>query len=247
MPRFIVKHEMVPPAWAHFSEGGDKVSFGPRERATEFPDAKSAMDAFEAASAAMWKAALAAEAKREKASAAKAAQALEALQALRSQGLFPSGGSRGQAKPMAPSWLMKKNGRSTSYWGGATGVFEVEAKALDSDASAAFELFYARSELGWLGGPRTKSDWGSMSWRSDISEAKAFVGSEGLEAALRQAPPARGVSRLKAKAVFVEADLAEEPDEVALAVAAGCQAREIDAELEPKAEKKAKALGAARI
>lgn len=221
MARFVVKHDMVPPGWARINAKGDKVAFGGKEKASDFASAEEALAAFEAAAQKMQDAALAAEAK---AIAGGAKRERDYM---------------GRPKSLAgiPSWLEVRMGRRPSKWGsGATGRFCAEAVGLDNEAGAPFELFYARSERGWLGLPRLKSSFGGADWRDDMSEARAFMSQEALEAALMSAPRAQEVSRFTAKAVFAVARLASGADELSQGISAACEARAIESGLEKERE-----------
>ena len=216
MARFLIKHDAVPPSWARINAKGDKVEFGSREKATEFGDADEALAAFEKAAAAM----------------AEAAQAKE--QAIKKSGKLPQlRYGEELIEKIAPTWLRKKMGWKTDYWLSATGLFVAEATKLDDQAGGAFDLFYARSELGWLGTPRLKARFGGADWRDDMALAQAFVSEQALEAALALSPQATRVSRFKVSAVFTQAKLHPQADDIYQGIAAGVESRAIQANLEP--------------
>lgn len=230
MARFLIKHEALPATWARLSEKGDKVAFGAKEKATEFASAEEALAAFEKAALAM------------------AAAAKKKERAMKAGGTAPKlRYGEELIEKIAPVWLRKKMGWKADWQSKATGVFVAEATGLDESAGAPFELFYARSEKGWLGEPRLKSRFGAFDWRDDMAQARAFVSEQALEAALASAGSVAKVSRFKASAVFTEARLHPEADEVSQGIAAGVESREIQADLEPKPEPKAKPGRGGRI
>lgn len=231
MARFLIKHDMVPPSWARISLKGDKVHFGARQKASEFSSAEEAMAAFEKASDIM-------------AAAAKEKERLAVL-----SGKKVSGYGCELIEELAPTWLRKKMGWKTDYYAMATGVFCAEATGLNEDAGAPFELFYARSEWGWLGGPRLKSRFGGADWLPDMSQAQAFLSKQALEAAISNAPSAQKISRFTANAVFTTAELANDPDDISQGIGAAVEARELQTQLEPSPQpgQKIKTGSASRI
>lgn len=221
MARFLIKHDALRPSWARVNAKVNKVEFGAKDKATEFASAEEALAAFEKAASAM------------------AGTAKEKEKAIKKSGKTPPlGYGEELIEKLAPPWLRKKMGWKTDCWSSATGRFFAEATGLDDQAGAPFELFYARSELGWLGPPRLKSSFGGADWRDDMALAQAFVSEQALEAALTMAPKAACVSRFKASVVFTEAKLHSGADDISQGIAAGVEARAIQADLDPKPEPK---------
>lgn len=126
------------------------------------------------------------------------------------------------------------------------GRFTIDTHATLEDTLGSFELFYARCERGWLGGPRTKAAWGGHDWHESFSDAKGFASEAAARDAAHSAAVGAGsITILKSMSAFTQAVLPKRgsPDPISLAVRASCEARSIEADIQ--AATHARALAAA--
>ena len=164
---------------------------------------------------------------------------------------------RKQGRSLAPWWLRQalKQDKNVEVLeidqARLRDIFHIDARLLPQDVTGAFELFYARSSLGWLGGPRIKSQWGSHAWHDSFSQAKGFPDRASLDEACR-AERVQDYAVLKSSAVFTAVERRGlGGDDVVSAIESACEARDIEGDIKraaserSQAGEKARAQGAA--
>lgn len=212
MPEILIQHpDPHPPRWARIDSGA--LRWVEMDRASAFPDADAAERAYESARAC----------------------ALDQARARLSRALAAGSLYSPRGAPASP-----REPRLSDYapdWACAHAEPALLERARPEDALSPLPLWFARCEEGWLSGSR----WSPSHFTPDLHEARPFFSRRGAERAieaLRFAP--RGpVSLLQARLRFERVEPLGgpgRPDDLSLAIASSCEARELHAALVPPGE-----------
>ena len=114
---------------------------------------------------------------------------------------------------------------------------------MPDDLLGVFELFYARSDKGWLSRPQRKAAEGVLTWIDTFGLAVPFTSREAAEAALSTHHGHSGYV-VKTSCAFTAVETIGRPsgDDTVGRIASACEARDIRAAMDESALARLKAL-----
>lgn len=231
MPEFLIRNNDSSPRYARIDENL-RITWQRQADGTPFGTEELAASAFSAACSRMW--------------SVERAKAQKSL-SRRAGGSEPDSASvYALAAQNLPLWLTRAwNNESDAL---VNGSFHTATRPSINDLLGVFEQFYVRSASGWLSRPQTLTQTG-LGWTesfefavpfSSFANAQAIIGQHGLPAWV-----------LRASCAFTAVSPAQylrahpEPEDLASAVAAACEARDISASLASTAGERFAAMEAA--
>ena len=234
MPEIVVKHP-ANNSYAVFDPKKNTLKWsGDVQSATSFADQPAACAAFDAACSTL---AAAAWAKTDKAAAAgKMVKAYGLFQDEHGQRRYGDYERPANFSDYAPVWLQDYLAKDFDP--------DYVTRASRDDLMGVFDIFFIKSERGWLGCPTTRSSYSRYTWNKAFHQAATFLSkADALRAAAEAGAGRDAIAVVKSSCAFSGVAFSEMgrdadscPDPEAMAIKCACEARDIEADIQRAAD-----------